>query len=298
MASSATAETNKADQWSDQAELYSNQAARLTELHGADLVTILKDDILQAKTILDVGCGTGAFAKAYMKQFPKGVPGQTLILTDLSEGMLEKAKETINPGSDFQTKLVFQVEDGTKLDGIADHSIDVVVSLFGVFLIPDVAATLNAVARVLKKEPSNVFANVSWMFDVSEYFSSRGFGVSLQDVFKLPNEIIDPDQESMAYLSNWSTTTSICELLADRVDQGKLRCYPAIHNTVWEFDSLWTMLSKNPMSAIPNASTEDVAKAKKALEEFVTHSGALSLDEPMMLSTASILTVAREFRSV
>ncbi|KAG7351767.1 type 11 methyltransferase [Nitzschia inconspicua] len=298
MASSATAETNKADQWSDQAELYSNQAARLTELHGADLVSILKDDILQAKTILDVGCGTGAFAKAYMQQFPKGVPGQTLILTDLSEGMLEKAKETINPGSDFQTKLVFQVEDGTTLAGIADHSIDVVVSLFGVFLIPDTTSTLNAIGRVLKKEPSNIFANASWMFDVSEYFASRGFGVSLQDVFKLPNEIIDPNQVSAAIFLNWSTQTNIQELLADRVGQGKLRCYPAIHNTVWEFENLWTMLSKNPMSAIPNASEEDVAKAKKALEEFVTHNGALSLDEPMMLSTASILTVARGFRNV
>jgi ubiquinone/menaquinone biosynthesis C-methylase UbiE len=135
--SASSSVTNQPDQWSAQAKLYSNQAARLTELHGADLVTILKKDILQAKTILDVGCGTGAFAHAYMQQFPMGVPGQTLILSDLSEGMLEKAKETVVPSSDFQTKLVFQVEDGTKLDGIADDSIDLVVSLFGVFLIPD-----------------------------------------------------------------------------------------------------------------------------------------------------------------
>lgn len=73
---------------------------------------------------MDVGCGTGAFAKAYMQQFPKRVPGQTLILSDLSEGMLEKAKETLVPSSGFQTKLVFQVEDRTKLEGIADNSVD------------------------------------------------------------------------------------------------------------------------------------------------------------------------------
>ena len=122
------------DKWSAQADLYSNQASRLTELHGADLVTILKDDILRAKTILDIGCGTGAFAKAYLQQFPKGVPGQTLILSDLSAGMLEKARETVKPGPDFTTKIVFQEEDGTKLEGIPDNSVDLAVSLFGVFL--------------------------------------------------------------------------------------------------------------------------------------------------------------------
>lgn len=290
---------NRPDMWSAQADLYSSQASRLTELHGADLVTILKDDILKAKTILDVGCGTGAFAKAYMQQFPKGVPGQTLILSDLSEGMLEKAKETVKPSSssDFQTKVVFQVEDGVKLDGIADNSVDIVVSLFGVFLIPDQDGTLQAVSRVLKNDPSNVFANASWMFGLSEYFTSKGFGVSLQDAFMLPNDIIDTKQSSAATIvSRWESPENIRSLLSGWVEPTKVHCYPAIHNMVGEFDALWTMMATNPMSAIPNASPEDVAKAKTALQDFVTHNDVdVSIDDPIMLSTASILTVARGF---
>jgi ubiquinone/menaquinone biosynthesis C-methylase UbiE len=299
MASTSVSESNLPDRWSAQAEVYSNQATRLTELHGADLIAILKDDILKAKTILDVGCGTGAFAKAYIKQFPHGIPGQTLILSDLSQGMLDKAKETVVPNDNFQTKLLFQVEDGTKLDGITDASIDIVVSLFGVFLIPDQQATLRAISRVLKKDASNVFANASWMFGISDYLSNQGFGVSLQDAFKLPNDLINPSSQFDDKVLKWSTPQDIRRLLAVHVedcDQDNVRCFPAIHNTVWEFDNLWTMMSNNPMSAIPTASEEDVAKAKTAVQQFVTKNGQTALEEPIMLSTASILTVARGFR--
>jgi ubiquinone/menaquinone biosynthesis C-methylase UbiE len=292
-------EKNQPDQWSAQAELYSNQAARLTELHGADLIAILKDDILKAKIILDVGCGTGAFAKAYVNQFPQGIPGQTLILSDLSEGMLDKAKETVVCKDDFQTKLLFQVEDGTKLDGIADDSVDIVVSLFGVFLFPDQQGALQAISRVLKNGSSNAFANASWMFGVSDYFSNQGFGVSLQDAFKVPNDILHPSSKSIDDVMKWSTPHDIRRHLAVHVDdsiQDNVRCFPAIHNTVWEFDNLWTMMSNNPMSAIPRSSPEDVAKAKTALQDFVTNNGQSSLEEPIMLSTASILTTVRGFR--
>ena len=277
------------------AGLYSSQASRLTELHGADLVTILKNDILHAKTILDVGCGTGAFAKAYLQQFPKGVPGQTLILSDLSEGMLQKAKDTVKPGSDCQTKIVFQVEDGTKLAGVADDSIDIVVSLFGVFLIPDQDAAMKAIARVLK--PGNgVFANGSWMFGQSDYFSSQGFGVSLQDAFKLPNDIIDPSKnDDLAYLK-WGTADDCRVLLGNHVpDNNSIQCYNVIHNTVWQFDDLWTMMVQNPMSALQGASDNDFSKARDALHDFVTDNGKLSLQDPLMLSTASILAVAKGF---
>lgn len=43
------------DPWSAQANLCTSQASRLTELHGADLITLLRRDILwRARTILDL----------------------------------------------------------------------------------------------------------------------------------------------------------------------------------------------------------------------------------------------------
>ena len=279
------------DAWADQAGLYSNQAARITELHGSDLVAILKDDIVQAKTILDIGCGTGAFAQAYIRQFPRGVPGQTFILTDLSEGMLDKAREAIQPGSDFATKIVIQQEDGTKLASIDDNSIDLVVSLFGVFLIPDVDATLASIQRVLKKE--GVFGNASWMFDVSEYFSQMGFGVSLQDAFRLPNKVIDPNSDKNSPIYKWSNPTDVAAMFDGRCD--KVNCHSAVHTAVWEWDYLWQVMAQNPMSAIKNAAPDDVERAETALKDFVTNHGNMKIEEPILLSTASVLAVVRGF---
>ena len=285
--------SNNDDKWSAQADLYSNQASRLTELHGADLVTILKDDILKAKTILDVGCGTGAFAKAYIQQFPKGIPGQTLILSDFSAGMLQKAKETvIAPNADFQTKLVYQEEDGTKLEGIPENSVDLVVSLFGVFLIPDQEATLKAIQRVLKKDSDSVFANGSWIFNTSDYLTSQGFGVSLQDAFVASEVVVNPGHTKEVSFLNWATKDNVKAMFAGKAESVDL--HQSMHTTVWDFENLWNMIAENPMSAVQGASEEDAARAKKALEEFVTKDGS-SLDKPIMLSTASILCVTRYF---
>ena len=278
------------DKWSAQADLYSNQAARLTELHGADLITILKDEILKAKTILDVGCGTGAFAKAYLQQFPKGVPGQTLILSDLSAGMLEKAKETVKPGPGFLTKIVFQEEDGTKLEGIPDSSVDLVVSLFGVFLIPDQEKTLASIQRVLKKGDESTFANASWRFGISDDLASQGFGVSLQDVFSVPNDVISPGQSPD--FKKWATEEGIKAMFADKTKAIEL--YQAVHTTVWEFENLWTMLAANPMSSLNGASEADTARARHALEAFVTKDGS-SLDKPLTFTSASILCITKGF---
>ena len=286
------------DEWLTQADLYSDQAARITELHGADLVTILKDDILKAKTILDVGSGTGAFARAYLQQFPKGIPNQTLILSDLSAGMLDKAKETVKPVGDdtFQTKIVFQVEDGTKLEGIESDSIDLVVSLFGVFLIPDQEGAQNAISRVLKKK-DGTFANASWMFGLSKQLSSAGFGVTLQDAFQVPIQTLDPKftlQDESFY--QWADRNRAKSVLSDQYNLVDVQAYSALHTTVWQFENFWNMLMTNPMTNLKNFTKEDQERAKEALKDFVTSDGS-KLDKPLLFSSASIVTVGKSSSS-
>lgn len=282
------------DKWSEQASLYSDVSSRITELHAADLVTLLKDDILTARVILDVGGGTGAFAKAYAQQFPRGVPGQTLIVSDLSPGMVEKARETVRLPPDFQTRVVFQEEDGEKLGGIDDDSVDVVVSLFAIFLIPDQEAAARAVRRVLKK-PGGTFANGSWVFDQSASLVSLGFGVSVQDAFLLPNELVDPskaDRTGVPYFE-WATRELARRKLTDdyRLDGVTVSC--ALHTFGCSFDPLWAMMLKNPMSVIATASEADQQRAKDALRVFLESDGVSSVDRPLLLSTASILAIGR-----
>lgn len=234
------------------------------------------------------------------------MPGQTLILTDLSPGMLDQARATIQPAApDFATRIVFQQEDGTTLAGIANDSIDLVVSLFGVFLIPDQHATLQAIQRVLRPDDGGVFANASWMFHVSDDLSRQGFGVSLQDAFNLPNDVIHPPDNDKTKkqgthdIQQWATAKGVQALLADTCAfqrHNDVRFGSALHTTVWEWEDLWQMLLQNPMSALRTASPDDVAKAKTALIAFLTlDSGATSVEEPLMLSTASLLTVVRGF---
>ncbi|CAB9527137.1 ubiE/COQ5 methyltransferase family [Seminavis robusta] len=284
---------NNADKWSEQADLYSDHSARLTELHGADLVTLLKEDILKAKTILDIGCGTGAFAKAYLQQFPNGVPGQTLISSDHSEGMMLKAKETVVPPSEsFQTKLVFQQEDGTKLEGISDGSVDMVVSLFGVFLIPDQAAACQAIQRVLKKE-GGVVAIASWQFGLSDFLADQGFGVSLQDAFQLPSRTIDPNLANFQSIANWSSREGATKMLSEEYQLKKVEIHGGLHTILFDFDYLWKVICQNPMSNTHDASEEDLKRTKEALIQFVTRDGKHSIDKPLLYSTASFLCIGR-----
>jgi ubiquinone/menaquinone biosynthesis C-methylase UbiE len=80
------------DAWSVTARDYSNQITRLTSLYANDLILLLHPYITKAKVILDVGCGAGAFVHAYLQQYPQGIPGQTIISSDLSPAMLEQAR--------------------------------------------------------------------------------------------------------------------------------------------------------------------------------------------------------------
>jgi ubiquinone/menaquinone biosynthesis C-methylase UbiE len=309
------------DTWAATANLYDRQATRLTQRHGYDLVGLLQQDIPNATTILDIGCGTGAFAQAYVQYFPHGIPGQTLILSDLSPAMLDKARANLlsldNNNDDFATKIVFQLEDGTKLSGIADDSVDIVVSLFGVFLIPDQEATRQSIRRVLRRRSNNhdhksggVFANASWVFDVSNALMTNDLGgPSLQDVFAMPTRTIDPSRSMTSLFPSmqfWSDRDSIREKLSQQWQS--IKVYRASHTSVWYWSILWSMLVQNPMSIIQTAAPADAQRAKEATMAMLSLSSSSSsipadvtsssLDNeedepPLVLASISNLTICR-----
>ena len=168
-------------------EQYSTQF-RLTALYADDMVSLIHDDIIKATTILDIGCGTGVFAQAYLRAFPQGIPGQTIICSDIAPSMIEQAQTSIEAQlasltaattTNCATQFQFQLEDGSQLSGIADHSIDIVVSVYGVFLIPDQVSTLQSIRRVLTPQ-TGIFANAAW---TKHDAIDTSFGGNLQDVF-------------------------------------------------------------------------------------------------------------------
>jgi ubiquinone/menaquinone biosynthesis C-methylase UbiE len=285
--------TTANDEWKDTAKVYSDQVSSMTRMHASDLLAILKDDILKAKTVLDVGSGTGAFGHAYLQYFPNGIPNQTLILSDLSNGMLDQAKASLKIPADYQTKILFQQEDATNLEGIESDSIDVVISTFGVFLIPDQEATLASIQRVMKAHA--VFGNASWVDTGLEELGKLGYGVTLQQAFAAPVKTIDPgfyDRDGLA-CKKWAEANEIQRMLTEDYKFGSCKVFRTLHTTVWDFDGLWGTIAENPMANVKDASKEDYDRAYQAFTDCVTQNGVHSTEDPFMFSSASNLAVAR-----
>ena len=145
----------KPAEWDKAALEYARNCNPFCTLYAFDLLTALLPTINAAPSckILDVGCGAGSLALAYLRLFPGGVDGHHFTATDISSGMIEQAKEAVNTAksANCKTTFEFRIDDGTTLQSVQDQSVDVVVSAFAIFLIPDRDAVLRQVLRVLKK---------------------------------------------------------------------------------------------------------------------------------------------------
>lgn len=91
--------------------------------------------------VLEVGCGTGALWADNRERLPSGL---RLTLTDLSEGMLEEARRRL-PGLEAR----FERADVQHLP-YEDASFDLVIANHMLYHVPDLAAALDELARVVR----------------------------------------------------------------------------------------------------------------------------------------------------
>jgi SAM-dependent methyltransferase len=89
-------------------------------------------------TVLDLGCGTGHHLVGLAPRRGLGI--------DLSPGMIALARRSAGG----QTQLSFQVDDATRLDGVASASVDVALCIGVLEHIVDKAAVLASAHRVLR----------------------------------------------------------------------------------------------------------------------------------------------------
>jgi SAM-dependent methyltransferase len=92
--------------------------------------------------VLELACGTGVLTEQLRQRLP---PGSTIIATDLSESMIRHALACRGR----LAGTTFQVCDATNLP-FEDHSMDAIVSQFGLMFFPDKARALGETRRVLK----------------------------------------------------------------------------------------------------------------------------------------------------
>ena len=91
--------------------------------------------------ILELGCGTGAMWTQLEHPLPAGC---TLTLTDLSQGMIESARQEISGGEN----VAFLTADAQNLP-FADASFDLVIASMMLYHVPDIPQALSEIRRVL-----------------------------------------------------------------------------------------------------------------------------------------------------
>jgi ubiquinone/menaquinone biosynthesis C-methylase UbiE len=301
-ASSASAAASSNLRYDAFVENYATHSTRITKLHAADLIGLAEAHIRSAKRILELGCGAGSFGLAYHQKFPDGIDGQTIVCTDLSPAMVETAKCILNPSTaSSATTFHYQVADATNLSGFADDSFDAIVSVFGIFLVPDRAATLREVRRVLK--PGGTLITSAWTsISCNAELQAQGLGSNLHDVFGVllkPSPALSEDDSKLTTeaklppaVQDWFDRDKISEMLRDNNFFSSVTVGRAIHtHTFANVDHIFTACtSTNPHGAALLADPDQVRLAKQGLSKLVAPDG--NVNDPVMTFSVSNLVVA------
>jgi 2-polyprenyl-3-methyl-5-hydroxy-6-metoxy-1,4-benzoquinol methylase len=97
-----------------------------------------RDDV-----VLDIGCGNGHHLFALAEEIVQGIG------VDLSSSMIEVAQAHLR-NSPLQGKLTFLVDNGEEIGTIPEHSVDLVICIGALEHMPDKAAVMTNVYRLLK----------------------------------------------------------------------------------------------------------------------------------------------------
>lgn len=97
--------------------------------------------------ILECGCGTGDMWKNQLHLLKEGTH---LILSDVSQGMLESAKATLGEHKSIEYQMI-DIQDIP----YANHSFDIVIANMMLYHVPNLDKALSEVKRVLK--PNGLF---------------------------------------------------------------------------------------------------------------------------------------------
>jgi SAM-dependent methyltransferase len=116
---------------------------------GEELVKEL--GITNGMQVLDLGGGDGTTA------LPAARLGADVVVIDIARLLVEAG--TRRAAAEGLTTIRFQHGDATRLDGVADDSFDLVVSIFGAMFAPDPYAVASEAVRVTKPGGRIVMGN-------------------------------------------------------------------------------------------------------------------------------------------
>ena len=135
--------------------------------------------------LLDVGTGTGTLAGAALERWPR----LEVVALDSSAGMLAAARRSASRrGSPDHLARLSWHHGQAATTGLADASLDVVVSSFVLQLVPDRGAALRELWRVLR--PGGALGYVTWRDDRTPFEPAEAF-----DEAVVETRVAEPDEE-------------------------------------------------------------------------------------------------------
>lgn len=135
------------------------QLAAFMRDSGEALVEAL--EIMPGMQVLDVGCGDGTTA------LPAARRGARVLGIDIARNLV--AAGNARAQAEGLDECRFQQGDASRLEGIADQSVDLVLSLFGAMFSPDPLAVARAFVRVTRPGGRIVMGN--WIADDPSFIS-------------------------------------------------------------------------------------------------------------------------------
>ena len=144
--------------------------------------------IREGMSVLELGCGTGDMWTGKQEIVSRC---SRFILSDFSEGMLDKAKETLSGLSGIEYRLV----DIQEIP-FGDHEFDVVIANMMLYHVPDLPRGLREVRRVLKEEGTfccATYGENGMMAYIAGLFPDQSAREQVNSNFTLQIEITDVD---------------------------------------------------------------------------------------------------------
>ena len=141
---------------------------------------------------LDLGCGDGTTA------IPLARLGAEVVGIDIARNLVEAGK--LRAAAAGLTRLKFQEGDACHLEGVADHSFDLVVSMFGAMFAPKPFDVAKEMVRVTKPGGRIVMGN--WIPNDPTFVSQ---------VLKISSAFTPPPPEGFVSPMTWGVESNIIE---------------------------------------------------------------------------------------
>ncbi len=138
--------------------------------------------IPEGASVLELGCGTGDMWKGKHDLISRC---SRLVLSDFSEGMVNKTQETLAAESSIEYRTV-----DIQSIPFPDHTFDVVIANMMLYHVPDLAKGLSEVRRVLKEGGTfycATYGENGMMEYIGSLFTDYGVGTSINTNFTLQN---------------------------------------------------------------------------------------------------------------